>query len=62
MRPWKSDFVKATEESVTIRTSNGKLYTLKLEEISEADQEFVKERLAESESGGGRRRGIDGQI
>jgi len=44
----KADFVSATEETVTIRTKNGRKFTLKLDEVSEADREFVKEKLAEA--------------
>jgi predicted peptidase len=53
-----ADFVSATEESVTIRTKNGRKFTLKLDQISATDREFVKQQLekpkAQDDSGSGK--------
>lgn len=46
-RKLEAEYVSATEDSVTIRTKIGKSFTLKFDQISEADREFVRAKLAE---------------
>jgi predicted peptidase len=45
-RTVEADFVSATDTEVTIRTNNGKSFTLKLDQVSQEDREFVTTKLA----------------
>jgi len=47
-RTIEGDFVSATQDSVTIRKGSGNPITLKFEQVSEADREFVRAKLAET--------------
>ncbi|MEM7699439.1 MAG: hypothetical protein AAF236_13660 [Verrucomicrobiota bacterium] len=47
-RTLEASMVEATEQNVTLRLSNGQRFTLTLDKLSDADQEFIRATLADA--------------
>jgi len=52
----RAELIKAGEEQIEIKAGNGKKYTLRLDQLSDADQEFIREKLAADEETAGAER------